>query len=363
MEDELKNKPLEDSLLVVLVHLGKNPSKTLIPYVKLNKQVCEKYEFALITDRPGDWKEFPGTIIEFDESHLGRYFKQLQEEFNDYLDVAGGYWLFTLKRLWARSALQIYFPKNTRFIHIESDVLLLADAQTILSATRNVTKTAVPRYSLELGIASILYAPSINQYLEDLLFLESILMHEHKWLTDMHVLGIALNSGTFCELQSGPREHSSTQADPTLGQQQIFDGAAIGQFLFGQDPVHNSGSSITGYINPFYGFDVTQGIWKIERNSKYKSELLWEIDSSRYQILSIHVHSKAPIANFVGTDPIWSLIIDSANSKHRTIYDQGSIDYIHTQKTPLRARLRIIVRKGVYKSMKARVRKNRFKFF
>jgi hypothetical protein len=143
MEDELKNRPLEDSLLVVLVHLGKNPSKTLIPYVYLNQQMCEKYEFALITDRPGDWQEFPGKIIEFDENNLGRYFKRLQEEFNEYLDVAGGYWLFTLKRLWALSALQIYYPKNTRFIHIESDVLLLADVHTVLSATRNVTKTAV----------------------------------------------------------------------------------------------------------------------------------------------------------------------------------------------------------------------------
>jgi hypothetical protein len=148
--------------------------------------------------------------------------------------------------------LQNYLPNNTLIIHLESDVVLWLKESEIDVVKSNLNHLSIPRYSNTEGIASIMLSPSVDCLVKTLDELELILINKSDIDNDMVLLGKALSEGLIKELPS--REESDWSL--TNGNRLIFDGLAIGQYLFGRYPLHSENRIIRGFLNPTYKINI-----------------------------------------------------------------------------------------------------------
>jgi hypothetical protein len=344
---------MNPSVLIVYVQLGGNPSPTLRHYSKINSRSILDSKSVLITDNPTEHVDFPGDVISYTgEKSLEGFIKYTKRN-QAYSNVAGGYWRFTMERLFALKILDEQYAENCPVLHLESDVLLLLDNTTLEKIKQKILITSVPRFSSSDGIASILFAPSIRQLGQDLLKLDSILADNLDVSSDMELLGLGLKHGVFGELPSHPRD--ALVVDVGDGQSTIhvvFDGAAYGQYLFGLDPVHTSNRVISGYLNPNFRLNLSQAHWSIKRRKDLlRPSFSWE--NRVYEVVNIHMHSKLLI------DPssslMWDNILDEANGL--SIRTAGPIveDLIHTIPSRYIDRIRLIRRRGLRQSIYNRV--------
>ena len=108
---------------VVFVHLGDNPSPTLIPFAEFALKNNPDSEFILITDSELTWGNFPGRVVIAEKNNKATIKHLLRRaRYNE--KIAGGYWIKTYERLFALSNLHGKIDPDLRIIHIESDVLL-----------------------------------------------------------------------------------------------------------------------------------------------------------------------------------------------------------------------------------------------
>jgi hypothetical protein len=149
---------------------------------------------------------------------------------------------------------------------------------------------------------------------------------------DMDLLGCALNKFIATELPSSPQPKKEL-----LSNHYIFDGAAIGQYLLGIDPIHTNGSVISGFQNANFSFDLSTFGWSIPRMGK----LVLTFESVEYQILNLHAHSKEILGIPNPTDPRWTQILQEANHEKSREIILREIKNFHLMKPSLRDRIRI----------------------
>jgi hypothetical protein len=118
--------------IIVFVQLGNNPAPTLNLFAKQAQDSYSSACVVLLTDNKKKHKDFPGKIIEIETSKL---FSDLNSEDKKLHKRMGGYWLHTLNRLFVLRNLEEHFPKNTKIIHLESDVLSLINDNVITCST------------------------------------------------------------------------------------------------------------------------------------------------------------------------------------------------------------------------------------
>lgn len=304
------------SPLIVYVHLGSNPSPTLIHFAAISQRELLQAKSVLITNTPESWQDFPGVVIDSTQFPRNDSITRLVKRFPEREQISGSYWVYTLERIFALEILNNFYPSETPILHIESDCYSLIDSQIYDELLFRCNRVAVPRYSDTQGIASVLFAPTISSLMNALSEFEVILDNSKIWLGDMTLLGIGLNSGLLNELPTRLADGWDSAIADNVDMQQkiIFDGLAIGQYLLGRDPFHTGGYAVAGHINEYFLDQIEEWSWSIATTTrKQKSCLFADNDKKRYRIANIHVHSKILVPPLNREDLVWKSIVDTAN--------------------------------------------------
>ena len=107
-----------NNFAIVFVHLGDNPSPTLIPFAKFALKNNPGSEMFLITDSKHHWQDFPGRVIVYRKRNRASI-KHLVQRSRYNEKIAGGYWVKTYERIFALSNLYRNIDPNLPIIHIE----------------------------------------------------------------------------------------------------------------------------------------------------------------------------------------------------------------------------------------------------
>jgi hypothetical protein len=346
MKTETAGKP------IVYVHLGPNPTPTLIHFSRLSKGRLNNARLFLITDCPDQFREFTGQIIQYKSKHSA--IRELERKFPHYKNISGGYWIKTIERLFALDSMKEVLESNESFVHFESDVMSLLTDELFSVLDLNYEKVAYPRFSKKAGIASILYSPSAESYEEFLNALSNIILSSKGWMTDMDLLGIALENRDAQELPSfyPLKKFLGDQK----GNQIIFDGAALGQYLFGRDPVHSDGKALSGFINPNSLLDFRTSRWSIQEFGSGDAVVISPKESNNLRVANLHVHSKQLIPEVNANDSSWIQIIKAANQVIPPLVGEYVEDFIHTKPVRLRDKLSRAFERGIYSMIKEKLR-------
>ena len=334
--------------VVVFVHLGENPTPTLVHFARVVKTRLPNADVVLITDLPGSHRAFPGRLIEYQNGIVPESIAVIRRRFPERKQLAGGYWIHTLERLFALLQLQADLD-DSPILHIESDVLLSVTQEHLVALNRYCRRTSVPRYSSDMGIASLLYSPSMEQLHHDLGVLENILVQNinlgGKFLTDMQLLGLALNSGALQELPTLP-EKAWGLGEMTENRKLVFDGAAYGQYLFGRDPVHSSGMRMSGHQNEFFPHQLSTFDWSLRqsRDGLFTAGFMW--DGSHFEIACFHIHSKEIVELPHFGSARWTRAVDEANGLCERKATGPHPDHIHSQRVSFLNQIRLSRRNG-----------------
>lgn len=330
---------------VVFVHLGDNPSPTLIQYARYACENNPNAQLFLITDDLLRWQNFPGKVIEL-KKRKNAEIKHLIKG-SRYADkIAGGYWVRTYERIFALESLYGMLNPTQEIIHVESDVLL-QEARILERALDIdiVKEIAVPRISKDLGIASILYSKNIANLRIGLNALKSLGDKFPEICTnDMRLLGLALNKGIISELPTWKTTAENNK------EYFLFDGAAIGQYLFGRDPIHTNNVRISGYESPEFPIKPSHLEWKIDRNSIFAVA-----NDEKYYFANLHVHSKELVDLPVNDTKRWETLISEANGISTRIPSGKVEEAIHHRGYSILVKLEIYLRD----TLKAKSRRKR----
>ena len=353
----MSNEFMDSKINVVLVHFGINPSPTLLQFAQMAKDSISNTRLILVTDLPEKWKEFPGTICEFNPAaFLSETMKKFVDHNREYLGIANGYWMFTLQRIFALIQIKDIVGDYEPIVHIESDVLLTISREEIQKIISQPNfRTGVPRHSDSEGIGSILIARHISELATLIHNLEKILEKETEWISDMHLLGVALRTGIMDELPSYPDSGIPTSQGTHL----IFDGAAAGQYLFGRDPLHSGGRAISGYLNPHFNFNLAKVKWVL-REVSGRETIGFQFEGNYFYLGNIHIHSKTTIGRIDSRSADWKRVVNEANGVISRTPGDYVEDKIHTSKTPLTFKILKARKNGLIKTIWQKTR--HFKF-
>ena len=342
----------EQNCAIAYVHLGTELPPTLEEFSKSPRNFQGKIHKVLITDEERSMLQFDGKVVVHDE--LSRAGKALLEERPFYSRVASGYWLNTYERLFAlRAIADLRELTPMPIVHLESDVLPIFNSVDIEFLCNNFKKVAIPRFSEDRGIGSFMFAPNLGILLDTLDELEELTIKNRDWIeNDMELLGLALNNGILEELPSHPSDYEKAAYNLVDNERVLFDGAAFGQYLFGQDPFHQAGMRYSGYENPSYVLrtKIDSMLWKLESNQS-ESTLIVEFENIRYRIANIHVHSKEIIPPISAGDVRWQRAIDEANGNIARKREPSTVSSPHTNKLGLAVRLQIARKKGLSRTL------------
>ena len=338
----------KNSPLIVFVQFGLNPSPTLLHFARIAHGRLSSAKLVLITDLPSSWSDFPGDIVEYSALDRNDSISRLVRRFPERDQISGKYWIYTLERLFALEILGQHYSLTSPLLHIESDNYSFIDRLVLNELQQRCKKLSVPRYSEDLGIASVLFAPSLYELTATIKKFEQILDHTKEWLGDMALLGIALNSGIVDELPTRLSDAWDIDSveNSNAPTKLIFDGLAIGQYLLGQDPYHTNGYAIPGHVNECFTDAIKDWSWKIF-SSKIGSNLFVEKGGFEIRIANIHVHSKILIPQLSASNLKWQTIISTANKFSEPIPVQMPDNKIHDTRISLINKFRFARRKGL----------------
>jgi hypothetical protein len=336
---EIDSRTNKYNIAVVYVILGTNPVKNFYNYLEFTMKKMPQAKYFLITDQPEVWESFPGFVVLYSKDLRSKEFKKFLKKHSYLGKIAGGYWLYTLERIFALRVLQKYLPDNTFIVHLESDVVLLLKESEIDVVKSNLTQVSIPRYSDTEGIASIMLSPSVDCLVKTLNELELILTNQSDIDNDMVLLGKALSEGLINELPS--REGSDWLL--ANGNRLIFDGLAIGQYLFGRYPLHSDNKIIRGSLNSTSKMNLEQADWK----SINQGDLVFDSNSFSYQVANLHIHSKDNVPNQISEVHLWEEILLEANGKIPHKIRNVHQEAIHIGEYSILTKFQIVRREGL----------------
>jgi hypothetical protein len=323
---------LDTSAIIIYVHLGFNPAPTLVNMALSASKNMKEASLILITDHPENFSTFPGEIIEFSTKHRTKEIRAFVQRNKELKSISGGYWLFALERLFAMRPIAKGLPKDVPIIHFESDVYSFLNIRDVSELSRYYKGVAVPRIDANTGIASVLFArnqESLERALSNLL---EVLAGNPDIKSDMHLLGQGLNLGILEELWSTPNPSTRLGRPPIL-----LDGAEIGQYFFGADPLHTGGVLKTGFITP--GSQIKFDEMKFSLTESPKS-LYVNTGIEMFKIGCLHNHAKRNLETPENDSETWDRFLQEANGTMPRITEIAPPDLIHTKRVSLLNRFR-----------------------
>jgi hypothetical protein len=333
---------------LVFVHLGRETPSTLEAFSGNSSNKSDSFLKILVTDKINNQIKFDGEVIIWKE--LSSASKALLMKRNYYSKIASGYWLNTFERIFALRALfTLPTISSLPVIHLESDVLPLFNSSDVDFLSNNFSKVAIPRFSETRGIGSFVFSPNIQVLTSTLDELEVLAISNSNWLeNDMELLGLGLKEGLLMELPSHPSDYRSRSFTSQGNHRILFDGAALGQYLFGQDPFHQSGLRYSGFKNPpyFSRTNIDSMRWGIESNSE-ETMLIVEFDKVPYKVANVHVHSKEVLPPLSADSKRWQRAIDEANGRVVRIQERATEISPHLEKPSLWIRFEIAKTRGL----------------
>jgi hypothetical protein len=335
---------------LVYVQLGQNPAPILYDSARQALD-CKNLETFLITDKPFLHNLFPGKVIEYHRSHNRRALKSFNRRYPDKRSMAGGYWLNTLERIFALNVLKNHVEYDAQIIHTESDVYSYLNEEILVTLNEMNINVAMPRFSPERGIGSFVYFRNFG-FLEGSLDSFQKILDRESIENDMELFGFALNSGLIQELPSNP-EHC-----PKISERihLIFDGAALGQYLFGQDPFHQNGDYVSGFINPFSTIQYEKAKWGVHEING-KKFVSFTYGGSKFVIVNLHLHSKEIIPEIDAENLIWTRVFNEANGISPRSVRTSGVTSVHAERPLIRTRIQTIRRLGLGNTLVLTARK------
>jgi hypothetical protein len=210
-------------------------------------------------------------------------------------EFRSGFWRYTLERIFVIEAWHRNFPHEGVF-HLESDILVFPNFPW--RAIREKSKLSWLRFNESHDVAAIIYSPNLadSQWLAESVRKK---IEENFELTDMTVLSVisreeknrvALLPSLLDQSESDGSELqlASTLVEPFDG---IFDPAAIGMWLLGQDPRNHRGLLIK-YRDMDESW-VKPGKWKFKYSNK--EGLTFTSLRGSESIFNLHVHCKGNV--------------------------------------------------------------------
>jgi hypothetical protein len=295
---EINSKTFQNGIELLFVQLGNAKSEHLIQNIELIRSMFPSIKIHCIISKYSaleiDLPDYVNRIVYTPEKKVDKLFNANEID----LDFRRGYWRFTLERLIAIKSAYIENPES-KFIHVESDVLLLPSFPFINFL--NIESVAWLPNNGTSDIASIMYFPSLEKNFEFTEDLMSLLVANPR-LTDMQALYklrnlfperyflLPTSNSNFGNLRN-PNLDSATKLSSIF--EGIFDPAPIGMWLTGIDPKNNYG---------FTKYFETKKISKMQtciNPSAYslqfvnKSRLLYQKHDKFLEIYNLHIHSKS----------------------------------------------------------------------
>lgn len=186
------------------------------------------------------------------------------------------------------------YAKNTKlnsFFHIENDIAIFSNLEHVAYILKQST------YDTAIVMDNPLRCvPSIIWYRNDIASDRmSNFICNHNTLDDMRNLAVYFhnNRQTVTNLPIVPFDLVNNQYNINFGNmykslETIFDGAAIGQYLYGIDTLGNSPTSNTiGFINETCVFDVSKFHIELQNNRP-----IIHYNNTLIPINNLHIHSK-----------------------------------------------------------------------
>jgi len=198
-----------------------------------------------------------------------------------------GFWYLTSQRFfYIYEYMKQYDIKNV--VHIENDVLLYYNFETVLLDKIDQEYMYIPFDSYERNIASILFIPNhtiFRKILENYDFTKDDM---HNFTHIKRSTQLIKSFPIFPTNQNGSEEQYVSENFEEL--QYIFDAAAMGQYLGGVDPRNNPNNTI-GFINETCVIKYNQYNFVWEKEGDLNKPFLL-VHQHKYPIFNLHIHSK-----------------------------------------------------------------------
>lgn len=295
---EINSKTFQNGIELLFVQLGYAKSKHLIQNLELIRSMFPSIKVHCIISKHSslekDLPNFVNRMVYTPEKEVDKLFNANEID----LDFRKGYWRFTLERLIAIKSAHIKNPKS-RFIHVESDVLLLPSFP--FTNFLNIEDVAWLPYDGTSDIASIMYFPSLEKNLEFTEDLMSLLVANPR-LTDMQALYklrnlfperyflLPTSNSDFGNLKN-PNLNSATKLSSKF--EGIFDSLPIGMWLTGIDPKNNYGFTKYFETKKIYKLQTCINPRAYSLQFVNRSELFYQNNTNFLKIYNLHVHSKS----------------------------------------------------------------------
>ena len=214
------------------------------------------------------------------------------------------FWKYTMERFFTVEDIMNHYNIQNVF-HLEADNLIYFNIDHLITRFNMINKILIPSDNETRYIAGVCYIPniqklnSLNQWLSfnhrNSAEMESIMTFSKYIPNIIETLPVIMNEYTlpFRPDQGMPVSDPERLYRYASYLDGIFDAAAIGQYFFGIDPIHDKNNT-DGYVNPHCAFksDLLTYMWYLDDSNKWCLKASYN-NSQWYKVYNIHVHNKA----------------------------------------------------------------------
>ncbi len=305
-------------IMAVFIHLGRKVPEHFWLNIHRHLELFPEISVVVVLDSYSSFRYVFDEKVIFHKYLRENKTQIVLEQLSKDKNFRAGFWIYSLERLFVIRDLHTNYP-NFALLHIESDVTLFENFP--YESFAKIDKLAWCRYNRSMDVAALLFSPSpkTSNWLIEKVRTELILNNAH---TDMSVLSaishrhpskvLILPSATkkIPEMINANSNLSKAELNEiTMNEEYfggIFDPAAMGMWLMGQDPKNHYGitrfhvtefiSNGDSYVDPSH----------VEYRLSPEGELSVAMGENVTKIFNMHVHSKS-IKSF-GAD--WKIDLD-----------------------------------------------------
>lgn len=213
-----------------------------------------------------------------------------------------GFWSYTTERFFYLSEAIEQFDLHNVF-HLENDNMLYVDLETLLPIFKqHYPGMGIILFDDDHCVPSFMYISSLSPIQK---LCAEIVPLAKKKIDDMSTLGAFKKKHpkevVDCLpiiMERYPQNYPIVSKNPSLFSthldlfQSIFDGASMGQYLGGWDPIHGPEKNCPGTVNPWCVFDPSFFEFEWHRDEEGRNIPYIVYENMRYRINNLHIHCK-----------------------------------------------------------------------